>query len=329
MACHLFKEKDGICSKAANTTGVLFGWLINTLLQVRSNKSVQWSWDGKQSAWNSPVWVVALVSVADATPALGSGVSVIRRPALQAPILSTLRIFALRIMETQVELLTVASWDSPNRALRSRGNKLTAPSCPQSYVHPTLRISHSDWGESFGLWDPVVSESAPRRYQAQPKMQDRRYLSVSDTQRRANSPQEEGRRETAVHTWASSRLPGVHSTASLVMWRSRGSLRNRDHCYPQAGFWLPVLLGLPGHRSGRTVARLLKSPTWRKQRMRWRLSNARTRKGAWQQLGTRKIQDLALYTHHGRRSTASSAKAALCDPAQGTEFKNPSLTVAW
>lgn len=152
---------------------------------------------------------------------------------------------------------------------------------------------------------------------------------VSDTQGRANSPQEEGRRETAVHTWASSRLPGLRGTAPLVMRRSQGSLRNRDNCYPQAGFWLPLLLGLPGHRSGRIVARLLKSPTRRKQRMRWRLSNARTRKGAWQQLGTRKIQDLALYTHHGRRSTASSAKAALCDPAQGTEFKNPSLTVAW
>lgn len=48
--------------------------------------------------------MVALVSVANATSALGSGVSVIRRPALQAPILSTLRIFALRIMQTQVEL---------------------------------------------------------------------------------------------------------------------------------------------------------------------------------------------------------------------------------
>ena len=116
------------------------------------------------------------------------------------------------------------------------------------------------------------------------------------------------------------------------MRRSRGSLRNQDYCYAQASFWLPVLLGLPGHRSGRTVERLRNSPTRRKQRMRWTVSNARTRQGAWQQLRTQKIHRPcldALYTHQRRCSTASSAKTALCDPAQGTEFKNPSLTAAW
>lgn len=162
MACHFFKEKDGICSKAANPKGVLFGWL-NTLLQVRLNKSVQRNWDRKQSAWNPPAWVVALVSVTlprTATSALGFRISVIRKPVLQAPILSTIRIFALRIMETQVELLAVASCFSSNRALRSRGNKLTAPNGPQFYVHPTRRISHSDWGEAFGLWDPAIRISS-------------------------------------------------------------------------------------------------------------------------------------------------------------------------
>lgn len=49
------------------------------------------------------------------------------------------------------------------------GNKLAAPHCPQFYIHPTLRTSHSDWGDHLELWDPAVSESAPRQYQAQPK----------------------------------------------------------------------------------------------------------------------------------------------------------------
>lgn len=285
MACHFFKDKDGICSKAANPTGVLFGWL-DRLLQVRSNKSVQRSWDRKQSAWNSPAWVVALVAVTlprIATSALGFRISVIRKPVLQAPILSTIRIFAPRIIEAQVELLAVASCFSSNRALRSRGNKLTAPNGPQFYVHPTRRISHSDWGEAFGLWDPAVRISSEAVSGTTWGARQADTCAVSGTQGRTTSPPEEGRRETAVHTWASSRLPGLRGTAPLVMRRSRGSLRNQDYCYAQASFWLPVLLGLPGHRSGRTVERLRNSPTRRKQRMRSTVSNARTRQGAWQQ----------------------------------------------
>lgn len=154
VACHLFEEKEGICSKAANATGVLLALWLASPSPLKQVSPMQLRQKAKRLQFSSLVGGPSpCYSPRITTSALGSGVSA-RKPVLQAPILSTRRIFSPRIMETQVELLTLASCYSSNRALRSRGNKLTAPHCPQFYIHLTLRISHSDSGESFGTLGP-------------------------------------------------------------------------------------------------------------------------------------------------------------------------------
>ena len=152
--------------------------LFDSLLQVRSNKSVQCSWDRKQSACNSPAWMVALVPVTLPesqhqlwVPVFQQGNQFSRLPFFLPDESSVRGSWRHRRSFSPLPLVILPTVHSGLGEISSL--LLTAPNSTFTRLSESPTLTG---GNHLELWDPAVSESAPRQYQAQPKTQDMRYL---------------------------------------------------------------------------------------------------------------------------------------------------------